>query len=414
MRRFRTLALALAGGVSLALVATSPAAAASVTWVSPSDSWWSVAGPWSGGTIAAAGDDVTFAGGIRSTYNLGDVTFSSFHFTNEHTVANGGGGIGLTDGLTVDAGAPVRIEPLVTTVGSQTWQVASGASLTLPSQVNVDPASVLTLQVDGAVEVTTGNIDGGAAACIVKTGAGVLRLAAGGGGVGACGADPEGLRIEAGEVEITPGASLGGKSFRVAGGTLTGGAVGAPGIVRQLNLGSGTVSPGGSSGAGIGTLDLWGTSGWTGGRYLVDWDGATGDADLVRGVGQAVSVADTVLELRLAAGATIGDTVTLLSSDVAVTGAFRSPAGAVLADGDEFASNGQRFRIGYSATAVSVVWLGAVPAAPAPAPDPALAETGLSVGTAAAAIAALASMACGIVLVRRRRHADTHPIHPGS
>jgi hypothetical protein len=76
MRRARILPLALAGGVALALVATSPAAAASVTWISPTDSWWSVGGPWSGGAIAATGDDVTFAGGDRSTYNLGNVTFS--------------------------------------------------------------------------------------------------------------------------------------------------------------------------------------------------------------------------------------------------------------------------------------------------------------------------------------------------
>lgn len=409
MRPSRALPIALASGAALALVVTSPAAAASVTWVSPSDSWWSVSAPWSGGAIAAAGDDVTFAGGVRSTYNLGSVTFASFHFTNEHTIANGGGAIGLTDGLTVDAGAPVRIEPLVTTAGSQTWQVATGASLTLPSQVNVDPASVLTLQVDGAVEVTTGNLDGAAAACIVKTGAGVLRFAGGGGGVGACGADPEGLRVEAGEVEILPGASLGGKSFRLAGGTITGGAVGSPAIMRQLNLGSGTVSPGASSGAGIGTLDLWGTSSWTGGAYVVDWDPATGDADLVRGVGQAVSVADTVLELRLGAGATVGDSTTVLSSDVAVTGAFRSPAGAVLADGDEFASNGQRYRIGYAATAVTVTWLGAVPAAPAPTVDPALAETGLTIGTGVAGAAGVLALVVGIPLVLRRRHAGAHP-----
>jgi hypothetical protein len=405
MRRSRVLPLALVGGTALALVVASPAAAASVTWVSPTDSWWSVAGPWSGGAIAAGGDDVTFAGGDRSTYNLGNVTFSSLHFTNAHTIANGGGVIGLTNGLAVDAGVPVRIEPGITTSGAQTWAVAAGSTLTLPSQVNVDPASTLTLQVDGTVEVTTGNLDGGAAACIVKTGAGVLRFAGGGGGVGACGTDPEGLRVEAGEVALVPGASLGGKSFRVAGGTLTGGAVGTPAILRQLNLGSGTVSPGGSSGAGIGTLDLWGTSSWTGGAYVVDWDPASGDADLVRGVGQAVSVADTVLQLRLAAGATVGDTTTVLSSDVAITGAFRSPAGAVLADGDEFASNGQRYRIGYAATAVSVEWLGAVPVPPAPAADPALAETGLTIGTGVAGAAALLALTVGILLVRRRRGA---------
>lgn len=404
MRRARILPLALAGGVALALVATSPAAAASVTWISPTDSWWSVGGPWSGGAIAATGDDVTFAGGDRSTYNLGNVTFSSFHFTNAHTIANGGGVIGLTNGLTVDAGAPVTIQPGVSTSGDQSWAVATGAALTLPSQVNVDPASTLTLQVDGVIEVTTGNLDGAAAACIVKTGAGVLRFAGGGGGVGSCGADPEGLRVEAGEVQIAPGANLGGKSFRVAGGTFTGGALGAASVVRQLNLGTGTVSPG-VAGTDIGAINLWGTSTWTGGSYIVDWNPATGDADLVHGDNQSISLADTVLELRLASAATVGDTVTVLDSTVAVSGAFRSPAGAVLADGDEFVSGGQRYEIAYTATAVNVTWLGAVPVAPAPVPaaDPTLAETGVTPGTGLAAAAAVLALVGGVLLVRRRR-----------
>jgi hypothetical protein len=409
MRRSRALPLACAGGLALVLVVASPAAAASVTWVSPGDTWWSTAASWSGGTPAAAGDDVTFAGGIRSTYDLGNVSFASLHFTNEHTVANGGGAIALTDGLTVDAGAPVRIEPLVSTTGSQSWQVASGATLTLPSQVNVDPASTLTLQVDGTVDVTTGNLDGGAGACIVKTGAGVLRFASGGGGVGACGADPEGIRIEAGEAAIVPGAHLGGTSFRVAGGTVTGGTLVAPGVVRQLNLGSGLVSPGDSSGAGIGALQLWGTSSWTGGQYLVDWEPVTGDVDEVYGVNQAVSVSGTVLELRLLGAATAGDTATVLRSDVAVTGAFRSPAGATLADGDEFASGGQRYRIGYSATAVTVTWLGAVPppAGPVAGPGPALAETGAASGLGIAAGIAALALTGGVLLLVRRRVAVT-------
>jgi LPXTG-motif cell wall-anchored protein len=404
MRRSRALTLALAGGTALALVVASPAAAASVTWVAPGDTWWSDAGSWSGAAVAATGDDVTFAGGDRSTYNLGNVTFSSFHFTNAHTIANGGGAIGLTNGLTVDAGAPVRIEPGVATSGDQSWAVATGATLTLPSQVDVDPASTLTLQVDGTVDVTTGNLDGGAAACIVKTGAGVLRFASGGGGVGVCGADPEGLRVEAGEVQIVPGANLGGKSFRVAGGTFTGGALGAASVVRQLNLGTGTVSPGVAA-TDIGAINLWGSSSWTGGSYIVDWNPTTGDADLVHGDNQPISVADTVLELRLAAAATVGDTVTVLDSTVAVSGAFRSPAGAVLADGDEFVSGGQRYEIGYTATAVNVTWLGAVPAAPAPAPaaDPTLAETGVTVGTGIAAAGAVLALVGGVLLVRRRR-----------
>jgi LPXTG-motif cell wall-anchored protein len=208
--------------------------------------------------------------------------------------------------------------------------------------------------------------------------------------------------VEAGEVQIVPGANLGGKSFRVAGGTFTGGALGSPAVVRQLNLGTGTVSPG-VAGTDIGAINLWGTSSWTGGSYVADWNPTTGDADLVHGDNQAIAVADTVLELRLATAATVGDTVTVLDSTVAVSGAFRSPAGAVLADGDEFVSGGQRYEIGYTATAVNVTWLGAVPVAPAPAANPALADTGVAPGSGIAAAAGVLALVGGVLLVRRRR-----------
>lgn len=404
MRRARTLSIAAVGGVALALVVASPAAAATVTWVAPGDTWWTDTSSWAGGAIASGGDDVTFAGGPRSTYNYGSVMFSSFHFTNDHTIANGGGVFGVVNGITVDPGATVRIEPQLIAAGAQAWQVATGATLTLPSLVNVDPSWDVTFDVDGVMEVTTGDINGAGTGCIVKTGTGVLRFAGGGGGVGACGADPEGIRVEAGEVAFVPGANLGGKSFHLAGGTATGGDAGSASVVRQLNVSSGTVSPGASAGAGIGRLDLWGTSTWAGGTYLVDWDPSTGDADLVHGDNQAITVADTVLELRLAPGATIGDSATVLSSTVAVTGAFTSPAGDVLADGDEFVSSGQRYEIAYAPTSVSVTWVGSVPVAPAPAPvDPALASTGVSASAAVAGAAALLSIAVGALLVRRRR-----------
>jgi uncharacterized protein (TIGR03382 family) len=175
-------------------------------------------------------------------------------------------------------------------------------------------------------------------------------------------------------------------------------------VVRQLNLGTGTVSPG-LSATDIGAVNLWGTSSWTGGSYIVDWDPTTGDADLVHGDNQPISVADTVLELRLASAATVGDTVTVLDSTVAVSGDFRSPAGAVLADGDEFVSGGQRYEIGYTATAVNVTWLGVVPVTPVPTPapaaDPTLADTGVTPGTGIAAAAAV--LVGGVLLVRRRR-----------
>jgi LPXTG-motif cell wall-anchored protein len=75
----------------------------------------------------------------------------------------------------------------------------------------------------------------------------------------------------------------------------------------------------------------------------------------------------------------------------------------VLADGDEFVSGGQRYEIGYTATAVNVTWLGAVPVAPAPAANPALADTGVAPGSGIAAAAGVLALVGGVLLVRRRR-----------
>ena len=423
MRQKTVLTVAAAGGIAIALTAVTPALAADTTWSQEGDSWWSTAA-WTS-TVPAAGDNVTFAGGPRSTYNLGDLGFGSFHFTNAHTIANGGGAIALDAGLTADAGALVTIEPGLTTSSTQTWSVGAGAVLTLPSQVNVNPASTLTLAVDGLLEVTTGNLDGGASACIVKSGSGILRLASGGGGVGACPGQPEGLLAEAGEVEIVAGAALGGKSLAAVGGTVTGGALGAPGVVRQLNLGAGgTVSPGASSGSELGQLDLWGTSTWSGGTYLVDWDPATGASDLVFGDNQAISLTGAVLAPRILGGAAPTTTpFTVLSSSTLIDGAFLAPDGSSLTDGIEFVSGGQVYRYGEvlaqdgsTVTAVTLTWVRAVPPTPDPDPEPqpgpqpdttptppVLADTGSEASLAPLAISALLMGAAGAILILRRR-----------
>ncbi len=371
MRTRTLLPVGLIGGAALALTALTPGYAVATTWVSPTDSWWSTA-VWSG-PVPGAGDDVVFAGGPRSTYDLGNLGFESFRFDLTHTIANGGGGITLRSGIVVSPVSVATIEPQLTTFQSQQWSVAAGGLLSLPSQVNADPTQTLTLEIDGIMEVT-GNLDGGGTACIVKTGLGVLRFANGGGGVGSCSGGPEGLRVEAGFVEIASGAALGGKSFAVFGGELTGGETMAPGVVRQLNLGAGgTVSPGPALGSGIGTLDLWGTSAWNGGSYVVDWDPASGASDLVLGTGQAISVDGTVLAPRVLAGST-PDTersFPVLSSDVVFTGAFSSPAGDVLRDGDEFVSDGQVYRYGQGSNTVTVTWLREAPVPPGPpTPNP--------------------------------------------
>ncbi len=406
MRPHRSLALAVGGAAALTLVVAQPATAATATtWTQAGDSWWSTAS-WTS-SVPAAGDDVAFAGGVRSTYDYpGNTAFASFHFTNEHTVANGGGSIELTGGLAVDAGAAVRIEPLLTASASQNWVVGSGATLTLPSQVRVSNASTLSLFVDGTMEVS--DLDGLATACIVKYGSGPLRFLSGGGGVGTCAGQPAGLLVAAGEVTIVGTANLGGKDFAVAGGLLTGGTEAGAAVVHALNLtGVGVLSPGASSGDDFGKLDLWGTSAWTGGTYQVDWDPAGGRVDLVTGVNQAISVAATKLDIRLAGTPTAGQRARIVSSDVGFTGLFASPAGIALAEGEEFTSRGQVYAIHYIAgpgdNGAEIEWLRAAPVAPPVAPPaPALAATGADTAWPLA-LAAVAVLGTGSLLVVRGR-----------
>lgn len=375
MRPRTALPLAAAAASCLVILPALPAAAATVTWVSPTDAAWSVAA-WSAAP-PVSGDAITFAGGPRSTYDYpAGTVFSSLDFTNDHEIANGGGSVILTSGITVAAGADAMIDILVETSGAQTFAVASGGSLTFPAQVNADPTSTLTLDIDGTL-VVTGNLDGGAGACIQSTGSGVVRFASGGGGVGTCPTYPLGLVSAAAETTFDPGAFLGGTDFVAAGGLFTGGSLASPATVRQLSIvAGGTVSPGATAGTALGALNLWGTSDWSAGTYLADVD-AAGTSDVVSGQGQAVNLLGTVLQLRLAGTPAAGQTWTVLQSDVAVNGAFTSPAGVTLADGDEFTSNGQVYSIAYLPGSVTVTWVRAAPAAPVvPAAPAVLPATG--------------------------------------
>lgn len=403
MRTRRAVPLAALAASALVLIPALPAAAATVTWTAPADAAWSAA-TWNA-AAPVAGDDITFAGGIRSTYDLGNVTFASLHFTNEHLIANGVGAITLTDGITVDAGAVAAIQPGLSTSGSQTWTIGSGGSLTFPSAVTVDPASTLTLLVDGTLAVTTGNLDGAAAACITASGAGVLSFSSGGGGAGSCPGYPAGIVAASAETAFTPGAFLGGTDFVAAGGLFTGGSLASPATVHALSLvAGGTVSPGETAGTGLGAFSLWGTSAWAGGSYLVDVD-AAGDSDLVSGAGQAISVAGTVLNPRLTGSPAPGQTWTVISSDVSVTGQFQAPGGATLADGDEFEANGQIFSISYLAQQVDLVWERVAPVVVSPVTPaaPTLPDTGAAaaVPIALVGLGLLLAGCCAVVATRR-------------
>jgi len=139
--------LTVAGAAALTLVVAQPAFAATRTWTQVGDSNWSTA-TWTGG-VPVAGDDVTFSGGPRSTYDLGNLGLGWLMFPTTHEIANGGGAITLTGGIEVTGGSTARIEPQLASSGSQAWFVESGSTLDLPSAVYSDPATFLRLTVDG-------------------------------------------------------------------------------------------------------------------------------------------------------------------------------------------------------------------------------------------------------------------------
>lgn len=375
MRPGRLARYAFVGGATLVLVSAAPAFAATITWANPGDSWWSTAA-WTGG-VPSAGDDIVFdaSGHFRSTYDGNDLlpaanpTFASLNFESNHEIATKNGELHVgSNGLTVASDVTAKIAPELKTHGDQTWSVGQLGILELPSQVDVDTASTLILDIDGQMLVG-GDLDGATLACIQKVGTGVLTFTGGGGDVGDCGSGVKGIQVIGGSVEIAASSAIGGKPFNVTSGVLFGGGPDAQrGQINQLNLsGTGIVSPGGNSGGDIGRLDLWGTSTWNGGTYVVQWDPSTGESDLVSGDGQSINVSDTVLAVSTLNGddpASQTFTVLEATRDGVIAGAFTSAAGDVLADGDEFTSNGQIYLYQQTATTVMLTWLREAPQEP--------------------------------------------------
>ncbi|MDO9590461.1 MAG: LPXTG cell wall anchor domain-containing protein, partial [Microcella sp.] len=79
---------------------------------------------------------------------------------------------------------------------------------------------------------------------------------------------------------------------------------------------------------------------------------------------------------------------------------FRSPAGAVLEEGDEFVSDGARWSISYLEV-ISVTYLGPAPIDPAPI-DPELADTGPADPRALIVLAGLLTLIGAAFTIRRR------------
>lgn len=392
---------AVLAAAALTVVPALPAAAATITWTQPGDSWWSTA-TWVT-AVPAAGDDVVFDGGPRSTYNLGDVTFGAFQFESDHQIASGGGTIALAGGITVAPGIAARIDPNIQVAGAQTWSVAPGSTLHLPSWITTDGIGTLELAIDGELALD-GNLDALGTGAVVQTGDGiVVRSGGAGGGIGAGGYD-----IASGAFRLNS-AVIAGTDVQATGGTLDG-----AGTIGAFSLDAGVLAPGIAGGTEVGIIDAWRNVNLDGGTYRVSVDPTSADSDLL--IARANTTGTGVrLDVQTTATPAVGDTFTIIQAvGGTIDAALRllSPTGDVLGDGDEFASDGSLWQVAYVAGAdglVSIEYLGEAPTEPAPStPGPAapqLASTGIDVVTTGliAVVAVAIALAGAVILIGARR-----------
>ncbi len=386
----------------LVLGAAAPAFAIvdTQTWTSPTHQWWT-SGTWSTGEVPENGDSLVFpsTAAPRSDANVGPISLVSMAFTGDHQLGSAApaGVITLTgaEGLIVD-GDPGPIDVIINndldTTGTQSWRVGAGDSLSLPALVRVSPTGSLTLDVEGELTIS-GNIDGQVTGLIAKTGAGTIVRSGGlGGAVGGGGLD-----VQEGEFMLD-NASIGGTAFQITGGRLTG-----DGVVNAISLTSGEIAP---SDAASGPIEIIvGANGvqLDGGTYIASIDGLSGLSDYLTGGNGVLGGSGTILELDVITAPTIGDNFEVAGVQFGTIDAdmrFRSPAGVILDEGDEFVSDGALWSISYI-DVISVTYLGIEPAAPS---APELADTGASDVGAFGALALLFTV-LGATLVMRRRMA---------
>ncbi|WP_167051493.1 hypothetical protein [Salinibacterium sp. ZJ77] len=359
---------AFAAAAALVIVPAASAAAATVTWTQADDSWWGMA-TWPAG-IPAAGDTVVFAGGPRSTYNLGTVTFERFEFPTTHTIANVGGIIGLRGGLDVSGSSTAEILADLSVVGAQTWTVAAGSTLRIPTWITTDGIGTFVLDVDGVAELS-GNVNALGTGLVQQTGDGtVIRSGGAGGGIGGGGYD-----VQSGVFHLD-GADIGGTDVQTTGGTL-----GGDGAFGAFTLTSGTLAPGATGADALGTLEAQRNATLTGGRYLAQLDPTLADADYLVSAG-TMSGAGTRLVPTPITTPDVGDVFAVAGAwrGGTVDAAFRflAPNGDTLDDGEEFVANGGRWLIDYTFGTNGVVEVEYLGLAPTAAPAlPSLAVTGL-------------------------------------
>ena len=408
--RARTAAIpaALVGAIALALVPALPAAAAEQVWDGTGGvgQWWSDASAWTAAPLAN-GDSVTFSavgGGIQTQSTLTDfggaLTLGNVRFATSHSVTGSSTALTTTGGISVTAGSSVVFNSDVTTSGAQTWLVGPESQLTLPGVIRVDPASSLTLEIDGLVNAT-GNIDGQMTGLVTKIGEGTLvRTGNAGGAIGG-----GGLLINEGVV-LLDGVSGSGTSYVINGGMLAGDR-----ITAGITLTSGVIAPGGGA-AGPQEI-LVGLNGvaLNGGTYEVSIaPGETVPSDFITAGDGVLSGAGTALELQVTSTPTIGDAFEIAGVQFGTIDPafrFRGPDGTVLDEGAEFVSGGGIWSISYIGV-VEIEYLGLAPVTPV---APTMPATGqeidwiVPVGIGAGVLV-LGGLAVVVVRAVRSRRAD--------
>ncbi|MEO7349002.1 MAG: hypothetical protein ABIW32_03960 [Terrimesophilobacter sp.] len=344
-------------------------------------------------------DYVSFDAGSHAHNDLAlDTLIRQIRFTTPGFLFNGNRIQLGSGGILADVNATTNLDINISV--DQTWTASLGQTLVNSGTVNVLNGE-LTIDGPGTIEFAN-RIDGfGGVGRVVKQGSGTLLLSGGGGTINTTLPGDHGLDVRAGDLVVT--GMLAGTDFVVNGGVLRGGnsSNSLLGVVRELLLNSGSLSPGLAAGD-VSTIHTWEPLVANAAGILeVDIDGATSDSfDVYKNV----TLNSPTLHLNVVNAPLVGTVFPIITTGVGtVTGDLTTRAGTILTSG-EFIDNGHRWNLNITESAVSVEYLGAVPAAPT---APALASTGVTTTWLIPVGGAMAVL--GILFIAFRRFGSSAP-----